>query len=472
MPDKLLISWLALNNDFKNGQFNREGPTARLHRHHLPTYNRHHILLSWKQGDDNYKHFEGLLNTYLTQQQLTGKVTCEFIEVDDPIDANEIQTRLEKFLNPLRKQHLEAFISPGTPAMQVAWYLVYLGGQYRLRLFQTRSPRHSKTQFEREYVSLEKNILAQPASIRQQVEADNGEHIRPGYLEKVYSQAKKIAQADGVSTLIIGETGSGKEGLSRYIHEQSIRAGEPFVAVNSSAFKDELLESRLFGYKKGAFTGADKDREGFFKAAEGGTLFLDEIGDISPYMQQSLLRVLQEGEIQPVGDTRTIPVDVRIVAATNKDLVEACEAGKFRWDLYYRLAVTELYLPPLREGSKKDVMKFIDFFLQQKKEKFNRGKVLKLTKEVKDFLLDYPFPGNIRELENLVEKLYVHCEEEVQMNDLPHRFHRLPEALSWELKVVERRHIDKALKHFNGNKTKTSEALGIALNTLKSKLAK
>lgn len=470
MPENILISWLAFTNDFSQGTFDPKGPTAMLHQNYLEKYDQHLLLLSWKAGDADRQMREGLLNTYLKKQSFSKQVNTRHVPLADPINVKEIQTRLEKVLNDYRGHNLDAFISPGTPAMQVAWYLLYLGGQYRLNLFQTRRPVHTGGETKKEYIELEQNKLAQPAAIRQQNKPEKGEGIRPKYLHRVYEQARKIAQADQVSTLIIGETGSGKEGLARYIHDQSIRSREEFIPVNSSAFTDELLESRLFGYKKGAFTGADKDRDGFFRAAEGGTLFLDEIGDISPYMQQSLLRVLQENEIMPVGDTKTIKTDVRVVAATNKDLVEECEKGRFRWDLYYRLAVTELYLPPLREGGKNGISEFIRFFLEKKKKKFNQPDELKLSKEVWDFLLAYPFPGNIRELENLVERLYVQGEGEISMADLPERFHRLPEELDWKLETVERRHILRALNHFNNNKTRASEALGISVNTLKSKI--
>jgi transcriptional regulator with PAS, ATPase and Fis domain len=208
--------------------------------------------------------------------------------------------------------------------------------------------------------------------------------------------------------LILGASGTGKENLSRYIHKNSARQDKPYIAINCSAFSDGLLESRLFGYKKGAFTGADKDTSGLFEQAHEGIIFLDEIGDISPYMQQSLLRVLQEKEIMPLGG-KAKKVDVRVIAATNQNLPKLCEEGKFRWDLYYRLSVVELDLPTLLERGKTDLKQLMEHFLSTKKKELHRPKKLVLDKEAQEILLNYTYPGNVRELENVVQRAVVLC---------------------------------------------------------------
>jgi transcriptional regulator with PAS, ATPase and Fis domain len=174
--------------------------------------------------------------------------------------------------------------------------------------------------------------------------------------------------------------------------------------VNCSALADELLESRLFGHKKGSFTGADTDHDGIFKQAHGGTVFLDEVGDISPKLQQSMLRLLQEGEIQPIGGANET-VNVRIIAATNKDLMKLCDAGEFRWDLYYRLAVTELDMPSLQKRGPEEIDEMLEFFLDSKKIELNKHSKIKPNAEVLQFVKNYAWPGNVRELENFVENL-------------------------------------------------------------------
>jgi transcriptional regulator with PAS, ATPase and Fis domain len=272
--------------------------------------------------------------------------------------------------------------------------------------------------------------------------------------------------------LIYGPTGCGKEHLAHFLHDQSPRREAPFHAVNCSAMGNELLESRLFGYQKGAFTGAEKDTPGLIEATTGGTLFLDEIGDISPYMQQALLRVLQEKEITPIGG-KPKKMDVRFVCATNKDLLKLCEAGNFRWDLYYRLSVIDLELPSLQERGIDEIKQLIQFFVKQKKKLFNRKEPLQIPKKIMDLLLSYPFPGNIRELENLIERLYVlSIGHPLTLNDLPRRILEPQLRHSLQLKDMEKIHIERVLRLNKGKKTKTARDLGIAFNTLESKLEK
>jgi transcriptional regulator with PAS, ATPase and Fis domain len=227
----------------------------------------------------------------------------------------------------------------------------------------------------------------------------------------------------------------------------------------------------LFGYKKGAFTGADKDTLGLFELAHEGTIFLDEIGDISPYMQQALLRVLQEKEIMPLGG-KAKKVDVRVIAATNQNLVKRCEEKLFRWDLYYRLSVVELDVPTLLQRGKADLKTMIEYFLNQKKRQLKKNKKLQLDKDAMEILLNYSYPGNIRELENIISRLYVFNEETVSADVLPKRLKQEPvnKPMNWD--YIEKEHIERVLKHFNGNKRQTALAIGWAINTLGAKMEK
>jgi len=220
------------------------------------------------------------------------------------------------------------------------------------------------------------------------------------------------------TVLIVGETGTGKEIVARHVHELSPRAAQPFVAVNCGAFSDSLVESELFGHERGAFTGAATAKPGWFEAANGGTLFLDEIGDLPPLMQVKLLRVLQEREVVRLGSREAIPIDVRLVAATNVDLDQAVAAGRFREDLYYRLKVAVLPLPPLRERPG-DVLPLARYFLELYRQRLNAGPRA-LAPEAAALLLAHSWPGNIRELENVIHSaVLVGQGETIGAGDLP-----------------------------------------------------
>lgn len=223
-------------------------------------------------------------------------------------------------------------------------------------------------------------------------------------MKRVFELAAAVAKS-GSSVLVSGETGTGKELLARAIHDMSDRSRKPFVAVNCGALPDTLLESELFGYKKGAFTGADRDKPGRFELARGGTLFLDEIGEISPAMQVRLLRVLQEHEYEPLGATRTVSADVRVISATNRDLEERVREGHFRQDLFFRIHVIRIELPPLRER-KEDIPQLINHFVQRFNDRLGRS-ISGVSPEALKSLMEYSWPGNIRELENMIERGFV-----------------------------------------------------------------
>jgi DNA-binding NtrC family response regulator len=226
-------------------------------------------------------------------------------------------------------------------------------------------------------------------------------------MQRIYALIQRAAPSEG-RVLITGENGSGKELIARAIHQHSKRKNGPFVKLNCAAVPHELIESELFGHEKGSFTGAITARRGKFELADGGTLFLDEVGDMPQQMQAKLLRVLQEGELERVGGSETLKVDVRVIAATNKDLEVEIEKGRFREDLYFRLNVVQLHAPPLRER-KEDLPALIDAFLEESCRK-NGRKTLRLLPEAMTRMQEYEYPGNVRELRNLVERLAILCE--------------------------------------------------------------
>ncbi|MFT3773540.1 MAG: sigma 54-interacting transcriptional regulator [Minicystis sp.] len=296
---------------------------------------------------------------------------------------------------------------------------------------------------------------------------------RSAALRKVVDLARRVAKVDS-TVLITGESGVGKEVIARLIHDESQRIGHPFVAINCGAVPEGLLESELFGHARGAFTGAAADRPGLFEAANGGTLFLDEVGEVPPSMQVKLLRALQEREVRRVGENKSRPVNVRVIAATNRDLAGDVIDGIFRQDLYYRLRVIEIRVPPLRERPD-DILPLSRAFLASVARRLGR-EVTGFTPRAAQQLARYPWPGNVRELQNAIERAVVLApESRVDVEDLPEEIGEAPRRAATgggdrTLAEVEREHILAVLAASGGNKTKAAERLGIGVATLFRKL--
>jgi two-component system NtrC family response regulator len=302
-----------------------------------------------------------------------------------------------------------------------------------------------------------------------------------GAMEEVVNLTGRVAKSEA-TVLIRGESGTGKELIANAIHYASARADRAFIKVNCTALPESLLESELFGHERGAFTGATHRRIGRFEEAHTGSVFLDEIGDLSPSLQMKLLRFLQEKEFERVGSNQTIKADVRVMAATNRDLEEGMRGGTFREDLYYRLNVIAILLPPLRER-KGDIPLLIDHFLQKYSEK-NRRAIPKISKEARDLLLRYTYPGNVRELENIIERsLVISRGDIIATRDLPFQVREgidevgieagvRASSLTATLSQLERDLILKALEEHGGVQTKAAESLGISERVLRYKMKK
>ncbi len=274
-----------------------------------------------------------------------------------------------------------------------------------------------------------------------------------------------------VSVLIQGESGTGKELVARAIHYSGQFSRAPFVAVNCGAIPENLLEAELFGHTKGAFTGADETRSGFFQAANGGTLFLDEIGAAPLSVQTKLLRALQEKEITKVGSRKAEKLDIRIVAATNSNLLEGIKNNRFRQDLYYRLTVVEISVPPLRER-KSDIPLLVDTFIQKYGVEY-KDRLMRITPDALHVLKRYHWPGNIRELENSIQRAVIMSDGPIDVKDLPENLKfqiDFPDADFLPLREMEKAYVKKVLLHTDGNKTKAAEILQIDRKTLRDKL--
>jgi two-component system, NtrC family, response regulator len=285
--------------------------------------------------------------------------------------------------------------------------------------------------------------------------------------------SKRVAPTEA-TVLLLGETGTGKEVFAQAIHNGSKRAGKPFLAVNCSAFGKELLESELFGHKAGSFTGANKDKKGLMEEANLGTLFLDEIGEMHIDLQAKILRVLESGEFIKVGDTKPTRVNVRIIAATNRDLQQEVSTGKFREDLFYRLNVFTISLPPLRDR-KKDIPLIADYYLQFFARKGNK-RIDSMSPEFLDHLQQHAWKGNIRELKNIIERAVILSDgPQLNVDNLPSElqvtsFRTTGPLSAFDLASVEKLHIQRVLNHTKGNKTEAARLLNIGLTTLYRKI--
>ncbi|TYO97135.1 two component Fis family sigma54 specific transcriptional regulator [Geothermobacter ehrlichii] len=303
------------------------------------------------------------------------------------------------------------------------------------------------------------------------------------HIENVKTMIRKIAQSDASTVLIQGESGTGKELVAKAIHYESARADKPFMAINCAAVPETLLESELMGHERGSFTDAKSQKKGLFEIADGGTIFLDEIGDMELGMQAKLLRVLEERRFRRIGGTRDISIDVRIVSATNKDLLKAIEEKTFRNDLYYRIQVIPIFLPPLRER-KEDIMPLVHHFIDHFNREFGKN-VKGVSKMAEKFLMEYPWPGNTRELKNVIERaIILESDETLLLEHLPQEivsrtpavasgpigFQLPPEGI--DIEDVERELIRQALELADGNQSKAAKKLNLGIDAFRYRMKK
>jgi len=471
---KTLISWIGWA-DFKkikidDQRFRYEisdtSPNMDIHKKSGLSFDQH-ILLSNAVEDENDIDYQNAIKLFsqLSNQNRRINIKIRFIKISDAYSLEEISPIVESVLDTYRNDEIYILFSMGTSIMSIAWFNLYERKPYRIKMIFGRDPtrlKPGKLQFE----EVRTKILAPGIQNIIQGQHSVGPHVKiTPTLAPVYNKAKKAAQYDNISILILGESGTGKEELAKFIQQNSVRYDKEFISVNCASISDNLLESRLFGYVKGAFTDAKETRKGIFEEASGGIVFLDEIGDISPKMQQSLLRVLQEEKIQKVGSSKEVQVDIRILAATNKNLLEEVKKGNFREDLYYRLNDVSFTLPSLIQYAFEDRKELVNHFIAYFSEEFH--KTLKFDKESLGVLYNYSYPGNIRQLQSILKNIYVFNEVSVNKNNLPEEIiHQKDYKNPILLEEVKKKHIRKIYKLY-GQKKPAARALGINLNTLK-----
>ena len=330
-----------------------------------------------------------------------------------------------------------------------------------------------KKLFEVRELHLENRILRK--ELQREYDSSNIIGKSPA-ITQIFEMIKAVSDTDS-TVLISGNSGTGKELVAKALHYNSKRSNRPFIALNCGAISENLIESELFGHKKGAFTGAISDKEGFIKAAEGGTLFLDEISEMPPQLQVKLLRAIQEKEYTPVGTTVSLPVNVRFIASTNRNLLEQVNQGKFREDLYYRLNVIEIHLPSLKERDS-DIPLLADFFLDKYRKQMNKN-ILGISNDAMRALINHEWKGEIRELENVMERAVIFCNEDlINIKHLPMQFQSetgpadfSPSgSLDESVRRFEKDIITRALESNEFNKEKTAETLQVGLSTLYRKM--
>jgi len=463
---KVLFSWIAYEHDFDKA-LNAKigGPTADFHASFFNgeananyKFDLHVLLSSSKKACARSKNLTALL----AQQFPNHQIAVEYLAIDDIINVNEIQVKVRDMLSKYAEHEQYYFFSTGTSAMKLTWFLIYQQAQFKAHMLQTwprktekDKPRIEEFSMVKSEESFRTHLLLKPSN-------EPEIFITESY-RKVYEQAAKYAANGKETILITGASGTGKEYLFEHIRKNSPRS-KKFAVLNCSSFRDDLLESRLFGHEKGSFTGAVSSSQGIFRETHHGLLFLDEIGSMSKFMQQSLLRVLESGEVLPIGG-RGQKTDVQVVLASNKNLHQACAAGEFRWDLYHRISPLELQLPNFADLPANERKQWIDFFVQKT---FKKNKP-KLSKPALDALLAYRFPGNLRELSGLVKKWYIETLNEIKPEHLPkHLFENAQNRLSLEA-YKKQKVLEVWLKNGKNN-TATAHELQISVNTLKDNL--
>jgi len=483
---KILLSWIGIA-DFKASQGNEAvglGPIAQA----LTSleYAEIHLVSDWSEKDNlNYidwlKAKFNIHNASIHKRRLTS-----------PTQFGEIYKAATSVIQELQNVYkdelsLTFHLSPGTPAMAAVWILISKT-RFPAALIESSISGGVKDvsipfDISAEYIpDLLKNSDSRLEKLMEGLPPSSPEFIqiihRSEQMERVIAKARYVAPRS-VPVLIEGESGTGKEILARAIHGASPRKDKAFITVNCGAIPFSLIESEFFGHEKGAFTGADKKKTGLFEAAEGGTLFLDEVGELPLQAQVKLLRILQEKEISRVGSVKTIKIDVRIIAATNRDLIKEISDGRFRSDLFYRLAVAVLKLPPLRERQG-DIGFLIDHLLDrmnQEKDNDLNAKHKKISVEAKNFMLQYSWPGNVRELQNTLLRAAIWSPEEfIGIEDtrdaiIPLNYGDSDSMLGRPVEngidlqaLIDhlcRHYLERAMIAANGNKTKASELLGL-----------
>jgi DNA-binding NtrC family response regulator len=483
---KTLITWVGFSEDFNPKSsaeiiFLANGFTASVHRDIFGRYGFHRHLILFTQDSTGTISRDIETRRYLLNDFIKGQYAGRRVEfVDTGIEKADLQnypvieSKLRAFLQSLdATEEIHIIAGTGPTAVGMAWCSLFLSLKDRFQLYVLERAEYTadKTAATLKRIEPFINQLLDDTLRETSFSLNLPANI---YSDEIvireYTKARVYAESAEMNILILGETGCGKDKLAEFIFRNSPLSNRPYRAINCASLQDEVLYSELFGHVAGAFTDAKKDRKGLFEECNGGTLFLDEIGDITPFMQQSLLRAIENKEIKKLGSNEVKKnINVRIIAATNNNLYEKCKSEKFRWDLYYRLCNPEIILTPYRDRSMGDRKKIVDYYLNVLKKKWDR--TLKISSSALEIIEKYNFPGNFREIYNSLNALFPLQLDLINPEDLPARFKMAENEIDESYEAALKKHCIKIYKKYNFSLAATKKALGYKNSTqLKNKL--
>jgi len=486
---KILVSWIATNHDFlkrdelgemkfTDKTFNEDGPHFSLYKDFGDDFDIHYLLC---QDDENNSSVKWSKLAGSLRHRFKKQVILKFMSIDDVFSVGTIKGKVEDFIKyQLKDMDVEVFISPGTPAMQTAWYLLAseLSNRTNLTFFKRRERKFMRNNStpKKEIIRFEKSKYANYSNIRDNFRNESEYSISNTLITKslknVYERGFKLAGNNNTTVLISGNFGVGKTHLARYIHENSNRKNRNLITINCSSYNEEILQGILFGIEPGAFNGATKLKTGVFEQCKGGTLLLKEINILPLRIQAKLCEVLINKKISRLGSFKEIGIDVRVIATSTENLKNHCENGFFRWDLYYRLSIAELKLLPFFSMDKNERKDWVNYFLETTYTKLETRFISKIDKDVWIFLLDQPFKRNILELSNLIETLYTFCDDKISMTDIFKSYDESQNLDSIILEEIIINHIKKVVNFCGGNISEASRKLGIDRATVKKYIKK
>lgn len=472
---KILVSWLATNHDFlkksaegemikTDDPFNEEGPHLSLYKDFGGDYERHYLLSQHKNEYDDPR--IASLASYIRLHYNT-QVIVKYMAIGDILSVGSIEGKVKELVRfQLKDQNVEVFVSPGTPAMQTAWYLLgaELAKRNNILFFKRREKRFIQGGGipPKEKIAFDVSNFARVSNIRDRSHEKDA-HGTPFFTssyKEAYTKALQLAGNHSTTVLIQGEMGTGKGHLARYIHRQSNRNTKDCRTINCAGYREDLLENRLFGYEAGAFDGAKKLTTGILEQTGGGTVILEEVDTLPLRIQVQLVEVLSTRTYTRLGSNKAIPLDIRLIATTTRNLSRLCQEGAFRWDLYHRLSIAELELVPFATLSRKERKQWVEHFMEKTYTRLEKDYIDTITKEAWDFLLGYSFLGNFRELANTVEAFYTFCEKKITLEDIPKVMRVAHQKTSLSLDEAIKRHVRMVVDRYGGNVVEASKALG------------
>ncbi|QMU66226.1 MAG: AAA domain-containing protein [Flavobacteriaceae bacterium] len=478
-----LVSWVATGHDFIRPKdnsteiiINENGPHFSLYRDFGQDFDVHYLLSQYRERENLEMDVKlNRLRVALEHSFNNKKVMLMYMDIDDILSIGTIKNKIDELIKiKLDRTNVQIFVSPGTPSMQTAWYLLGcdLFKRDTISFFRRRERRFIEGGLTppKEPIEFDVSHYAGVTNVR---DNNAGGHLNTNLkpkittkLKPIYTKAVQLAGNDKTTILIQGDSGTGKTFLAKYIHNISNRKNKPFSILDCSAYNETMLEHKLFGYEKGAFSGATKLHTGVLEQAKGGTVVFDAIDTLPKHLQARLNTVLNEKVFQRIGSDRNLPLDVRIIATSTEDLWLLRDADAFHRELHYRLAVAELQLPSFFQMQRKERKAWVNYFMETTYTKLGVDYIGEIDKEAWDFILDYHFDGNLKEVENMVEIFYTFCEKKVTKADIPRQMIKGEKSPVLSLESAMKKHVNAVVEQCEGNISQAAKYLGVYRGTV------